>query len=78
MTSDSSVQTHFERTTPERSFLTTIVKQTIDDFKLSCMDPVILVVNIHTMLIYGILYLWFEFFPYGMKFFMYVCRDPRS
>ena len=29
------------------------------------MDPVILLVNIHTMLIYGVLYLWFEFFPFG-------------
>jgi len=29
------------------------------------MDPVILFVNIHTMLIYGVLYLRFEFFPFG-------------
>ncbi|KAI2852088.1 hypothetical protein CBS147343_8173 [Aspergillus niger] len=41
-----------------------IVRQTVDDFKLSCTDPVILFVNMHTMLIYGILYLWFEFFPF--------------
>ncbi|KAL2128967.1 hypothetical protein VTI74DRAFT_8406 [Chaetomium olivicolor] len=47
-----------------RSILLDIVYQTIDDFKLSCMDPVILFVNIHTMLIYGVLYLWFEFFPF--------------
>ncbi|KAM4055767.1 hypothetical protein HRG_015124 [Hirsutella rhossiliensis] len=32
---------------------------------LSCTDPVILSVNIHIMLIYGLLYLWFEFFPFG-------------
>ncbi|KAK1764195.1 SCR1 protein [Phialemonium atrogriseum] len=46
------------------NFFLDIVYQTIDDFKLSCMDPVILLVNIHTMLIYGVLYLWFEFFPF--------------
>ena len=48
-----------------RSILLDIAYQTIDDFKLSCVDPVILFVNIHTMLIYGVLYLWFEFFPFG-------------
>lgn len=42
-----------------------ILKQTVNDFRISCMDPVIIFVNIHTMLIYGILYLWFEFFPFG-------------
>lgn len=42
-----------------------LVNQTIEDFKLSIADPVILFVNIDTMLIYGVLYLWFEFFPYG-------------
>ncbi|KAF2814231.1 MFS general substrate transporter [Mytilinidion resinicola] len=47
-----------------RNIFVDIVHQTIDDFKLSCMDPVVLFVNIHTMLIYGILYLWFEFFPF--------------
>ncbi|OGM45877.1 MFS transporter [Aspergillus bombycis] len=50
--------------TPESNLAMRIVKQTIDDFKLSCMDPVILFVNMHTMLIYGILYLWFELFPF--------------
>lgn len=42
-----------------------IVRQTADDFKLSCLDTVILFVNLQTMLIYGILYLWFELFPFG-------------
>lgn len=42
-----------------------ILCQAIDDFKISCMDPVVLFVNIHTMLIYGVLYLWFELFPFG-------------
>ena len=50
-----------------RNFFLDIVSQTIDDFKLSFMDPVILFVNIHTMLIYGILYLWFELFPFGKQ-----------
>lgn len=48
-----------------RSFFLDVARQTVNDFKLSCMDPVILFVNIHTMLIYGILYLWFELFPFG-------------
>lgn len=47
------------------SFASQVAKQIVDDFKLSCTDPVVLCVNIHTMLIYGILYLWFEFFPFG-------------
>ena len=42
-----------------------IFEQIVNDLKISCMDPVIIFVNIHTMLIYGILYLWFEFFPFG-------------
>ncbi|GJN75943.1 MFS transporter [Purpureocillium lilacinum] len=46
------------------NFLAEVARQTVEDFKLSCMDPVILFVNIHTMLIYGVLYLWFEFFPF--------------
>lgn len=54
-----------EMDTPTTSFGAMIFKQTVDDLKLSCMDPVIIFVNIHTMLIYGILYLWFEFFPFG-------------
>jgi DHA1 family multidrug resistance protein-like MFS transporter len=37
----------------------------LEDFRMSFADPVILFVNLHTMLIYGVLYLWFEFFPFG-------------
>lgn len=51
----------------ERNFFLDILYQAIDDFKISCMDPMILFVNIHTMLIYGILYLWFELFPFGKQ-----------
>ena len=47
------------------AFASQVSNQIVDDFKLSCTDPVVLFVNIHTMLIYGILYLWFEFFPFG-------------
>lgn len=36
-----------------------------NDLKLAFSDPVILFVNMHTMLLYGVLYLWFEFFPFG-------------
>ncbi|KAJ5422004.1 hypothetical protein N7491_010449 [Penicillium cf. griseofulvum] len=49
---------------PTTSFGTMIFEQTVNDIKISCVDPVIIFVNIHTMLIYGILYLWFEFFPF--------------
>lgn len=50
---------------PTTSFGAMLFEQTVNDLKISCMDPVIIFVNIHTMLIYGILYLWFEFFPFG-------------
>ncbi|RFU31158.1 hypothetical protein B7463_g5175, partial [Scytalidium lignicola] len=46
------------------SITKSISKQIIEDFKMSFADPIILFVNLHTMLIYGVLYLWFEFFPY--------------
>jgi DHA1 family multidrug resistance protein-like MFS transporter len=46
-----------EMDTPTTSFGAMVFKQTLDDLKISCTDPVIIVVNIHTMLIYGILYL---------------------
>ncbi|GIC92241.1 MFS transporter [Aspergillus udagawae] len=63
-TGNSAYRSQAELNTPEANFALRIMKQTIDDFKLSCMDPVILFVNMHTMLIYGVLYLWFEFFPF--------------
>ncbi|KAE8366520.1 major facilitator superfamily domain-containing protein [Aspergillus caelatus] len=63
-TGNPSYQSQADIDTPESNLAIRIVRQTIDDFKLSCMDPVIIFVNMHTMLIYGILYLWFEFFPF--------------
>ncbi|GKZ34126.1 GTPase-activating protein [Aspergillus brasiliensis] len=63
-TKDPAYQSQAELDTPGANLATRIVRQTVDDFKLSCTDPVILFVNMHTMLIYGILYLWFEFFPF--------------
>lgn len=42
------------------------------------MDPVILFVNIHTMLIYGILYLWFELFPFGKQQQLPVVNGTRD
>lgn len=73
-------QTQSEMIISKASFLATILKQTLDDFKLSCMDPVIVFVNIHTMLIYGILYLWFEFFPFGTNFLraLRIIHDPNK
>lgn len=64
-TGDPAYQSQAELDTPGASLAMRIARQTVDDFKLSCTDPVILFVNMHTMLIYGILYLWFEFFPFG-------------
>jgi DHA1 family multidrug resistance protein-like MFS transporter len=64
-TGNPSYRSKSEMDTPTTSFGAMIFKQIVDDLKLSCMDPVIIFVNIHTMLIYGILYLWFEFFPFG-------------
>lgn len=58
-------QGNTQKVLPLRNISLQIVRQTADDFKLSCLDPVILFVNLHTMLIYGILYLWFELFPFG-------------
>ncbi|GLA27332.1 GTPase-activating protein [Aspergillus niger] len=63
-TGDPAYQSQAELDTPGANLAVRIVRQTVDDFKLSCTDPVILFVNMHTMLIYGILYLWFEFFPF--------------
>jgi hypothetical protein len=42
-----------------------IAKQIADDFVLPFVDPVVLSINLHTMLLYSLLYLWFEFFPFG-------------
>lgn len=64
-TGNPAYRSQAELDTPVANLAVRIIRQTIDDFKLSCMDPVILFVNLHTMLIYGVLYLWFEFFPFG-------------
>lgn len=71
-TGNPAYQSQADIDTPQSNLAIRIVKQTMDDFKLSCMDPVILFVNMHTMLIYGVLYLWFEFFPFGMS----QCKEP--
>ncbi|EAW13224.1 MFS transporter [Aspergillus clavatus NRRL 1] len=63
-TGNPAYQSRAESIATEGNLAVRIAKQTIDDFKLSCTDPVILFVNMHTMLIYGVLYLWFEFFPF--------------
>ncbi|PKY04338.1 caffeine resistance protein [Aspergillus campestris IBT 28561] len=63
-TGNPAYQSQADIDTPEANLVVRIIKQIIDDFKLSCMDPVILFVNMHTMLIYGVLYLWFEFFTF--------------
>ncbi|KAM3499453.1 hypothetical protein MY10362_007284 [Beauveria mimosiformis] len=49
---------------PGENLAARIVKDIGNDLKLACLDPVILFVNLHTMLVYGVLYLWFEFFPF--------------
>lgn len=67
-TGDQSCKTQTELAAPENEFFKSLFKQTIDDFRLSCVDPVVIFVNLDTMLVYGILYLWFEFFPYGKGF----------
>lgn len=64
-TGNSLYRSQSEMDISTTNFGTMILKQTVNDFRISCMDPVIIFVNIHTMLIYGILYLWFEFFPFG-------------
>lgn len=63
--SKAEIQLPLEPATTLTSFLKSIIYQTAEDLKVSCVDPVVLFVNIHTMLIYGVLYLWFEFFPFG-------------
>jgi DHA1 family multidrug resistance protein-like MFS transporter len=50
---------------PSENLAVRIVKDMGNDLQLACLDPVILFVNLHTMLVYGVLYLWFEFFPFG-------------
>lgn len=64
-TGDSRYHSPSEMTNKKGNVFIEMIENIAVDFKLSFIDPVILFINVHTMLIYGILYLWFEFFPYG-------------
>ncbi len=70
-TGNPTYQSEAEIQSPSQNLAVRIVKDMGNDLKLACLDPVILFVNLHTMLVYGVLYLWFEFFPFGK-----LCR-PR-
>ncbi|OJJ54662.1 hypothetical protein ASPSYDRAFT_210292 [Aspergillus sydowii CBS 593.65] len=63
-TGNPAYQSEAEILSPSQNLAVRIVMDMRDDLKLACMDPVILFVNLHTMLVYGVLYLWFEFFPF--------------
>ncbi|WVO17501.1 hypothetical protein L204_105194 [Cryptococcus depauperatus] len=63
-TGNPAYQSEAEIQSPNENFAVRIVKEMGNDLKLACLDPVILFVNLHTMLVYGVLYLWFEFFPF--------------
>ncbi|KAG2019407.1 hypothetical protein GB937_004949 [Aspergillus fischeri] len=63
-TGNPAYQSEAEIQSPRKSLAVRIVKGMGNDLKLACLDPVILFVNLHTMLVYGVLYLWFEFFPF--------------
>lgn len=64
-TGSPAYQSEAEIQSPSQSLAVRIVMDMGNDLKLACLDPVILFVNMHTMLVYGVLYLWFEFFPFG-------------
>ncbi|KAL6232690.1 hypothetical protein BDW75DRAFT_247031 [Aspergillus navahoensis] len=63
-TGNPAYQSEAEIESPSENLAQRIVKDMGNDLKLACLDPVILFVNMHTMLVYGVLYLWFEFFPF--------------
>ncbi|OKP02895.1 Caffeine resistance protein 5 [Penicillium subrubescens] len=63
-TGNPAYQSEAEIQSPSENLALRIVKDMGNDIKLACLDPVILFVNVHTMLVYGVLYLWFEFFPF--------------
>lgn len=65
VTGDNRYCSPSEAETTENNLFRAMLEQIAVDFRLSFIDPVILFINIHTMFIYGILYLWYEFFPYG-------------
>ncbi|KAJ5876042.1 MFS transporter [Penicillium soppii] len=63
-TGNLAYQSEAEIQSPSENLAVRIVKDMGNDLKLAFLDPVILFVNMHTMLVYGVLYLWFEFFPF--------------
>ncbi|GLI74132.1 hypothetical protein PoHVEF18_002366 [Penicillium ochrochloron] len=63
-TGNPAYHSEAEIQSPSENLALRIVKDMGNDIKLACLDPVILFVNVHTMLVYGVLYLWFEFFPF--------------
>ncbi|KAK9848220.1 Major facilitator superfamily domain [Penicillium brevicompactum] len=63
VTGDNRYCSPSEAKTTENNLFRAMLEQIAVDFRLSFIDPVILFINIHTMFIYGILYLWYEFFP---------------
>ncbi|OJJ86670.1 uncharacterized protein ASPGLDRAFT_33565 [Aspergillus glaucus CBS 516.65] len=63
-TGNPAYQSEAEIEPPSENLAVRIVKDMGSNLKLSCLDPVILFVNMHTMLVYSVLYLWFEFFPF--------------
>ncbi|KAA1472187.1 caffeine resistance protein [Dentipellis sp. KUC8613] len=63
-TGDSSYRTQGEIDAACRSLTRMVAKQVVDDIMLAFVDPIILFLNLHIMLLYGLLYLWFEFFPF--------------
>jgi DHA1 family multidrug resistance protein-like MFS transporter len=64
-TGNPAYQSEAEIESPSENLAIRIVKDMGNNLKLACLDPVILFVNMHTMLVYGVLYLWVEFFPFG-------------
>jgi MFS transporter, DHA1 family, multidrug resistance protein len=64
-TGDNTICSQSEVDTESPSISLRIAKQVVRDFKMSFADPIIIFVNLYTMLIYGVLYVWFEFFSFG-------------
>lgn len=64
-TGDNTIRSQSEVDTENPSISLRIAKQVVQDFKMSFADPIIIFINLYTMLIYGVLYVWFEFFPFG-------------
>lgn len=69
-TGDETIRSQSEVEMGTLSISRTVTNQIVADFRMSFADPIILFVNLHTMLIYGVLYLWFEFFPFGKNIYI--------